>query len=77
MRTLAMPAAVHETTDLESSLEILDQCCKILSDYRKAGCPSFPEETLFVNRMKAIGVTTFEAVELLARVAMNYDEENV
>lgn len=77
MMTLSMPAAVHKTTDLESSLEILDQCCMILSDYRKAGCPGFPEETIFVNRMKEIGITTFEAVEILARVAMNLDEENV
>ena len=59
-----------------ATLDTLSECCDILHDYRKAGCPGFPEETAFVNRMKAIGVTTFEAVEILARVAMNLDEEN-
>ena len=68
MNTLPMPAVVHETTDLESSLEILDQCCKILGDYRKADCPGFPKSNPFVDRLMEQGVTVEEAVDLLARV---------
>lgn len=66
MRTYRMPTAVHETTDLESSLEILHQCCGILGDYRKAGCPGSPESNDYVDRLIAIGVTREEAVEQLA-----------
>lgn len=58
-----------------ATLDTLSECRDILKDYREEGCPGFPEETLFVNRMKEIGITTFEAVEILARVAMNLDEE--
>ena len=74
MRTLPMPAVVHETTDLESSLEILDQCCKILGDYREAGCPGFPVSNPFVDRLVAIGVTVEEACELLSRTWQNTEE---
>jgi len=67
-----MPTAVHETTGLESSLEILHQCCEILGDYRKAGCPGFPESNEYVDRLMAIGITCEEAAEQLAITLDNY-----
>lgn len=76
MRTLPMPAVVHETTSLESTLEILDECCKILHDYREAGCPRFPKSDAysFVNRLMSIGVTCEEAVEQLKITLDNFEE---
>ena len=75
MRTLRMPAAVHETSDTESALEMLDQCCKILRDYREEGCPGFPGSEEYVEALMAIGVTCAEAVDLLARTLDNYEEK--
>ena len=65
MRTYKMPTAVHEAPDMESAFEILDQCADIIGDYRKAGCPKFPESEQFVERMMAAGVLAEEAVEIL------------
>jgi len=67
MNTLPMPK--------NATLEMLSECCDILRDYRGEECPSFPEANPFVDRLMAIGVTCNEAVEILARIAMNYEEQ--
>jgi len=74
MKTLRMPECTHATRDTESALEILDQCCMILSDYRKAGYPVFPNSEPFVERLMALGVTYAEAVEMLAVTSYNAKE---
>lgn len=58
-----------------ATLEMLDQCSIIIHDYRNAGCPGFPNSEPFVERLKAVGVTTFEAVEMLARTWHNTEEK--
>lgn len=74
--TMPMPTAVHEAPDMESAFEILDQCADIISDYREAGCPGFPESNPFYDRLRAVGVEPYEALDILATTWDN-TEENV
>lgn len=74
MRALPMPAAVHKTPDMESAFEFLDQCSIIITDYRNAGCPRFPDSEKFVERLMAVGVTYKEAVVQLAITLDNFEE---
>jgi len=76
MKTFPMPAVVHETKDLESTFAILDECCKIITDYREAGCPGFPESNPFYDRLRSVGVEPHEALDILATTWDN-TEENV
>ena len=66
MRPLPMPQY--------ATLESLSECCKILHDYREAGCPGFPESNPFVDRLMEQGVTVEESCELLAITWDNYEE---
>jgi hypothetical protein len=68
MKTFPMP--------LNATLEMLSECCDIIHDYREAGCPGFPGSNPFYDRLRAVGVTPFEAVDILARTWDN-TEENV
>lgn len=64
MRTLPMPK--------NATLDMLSECCNILRDYTKAGCPRFQECVPFIDRLKEAGVSTLEAIEILSRTEANH-----